>query len=92
MSFWSKFRVLRGAREPDAPEAVARLLLAAREDEALRKRLLFILRAPKLQRESLVNTALHEMALRGESKEDRRAFAALGTDEGARAALALLEG
>ena len=45
---------------------LARLLLAAREDAKLRAQVLFLLKLPPAQRESLVNSALAEMALRGE--------------------------
>jgi len=47
-------------------DVIATLLLAARSDSALRLRLELLLRLPSLQRESLVNTAVAEMRLRGE--------------------------
>lgn len=77
-------------KEDDPHEALARLVRAAEEDEAFRRNLLLLLRAPAAQRESMVNTALHEMVLRGEPKSARAAFAMLATPEGASAALAIL--
>jgi hypothetical protein len=71
----SKLRDLVGSRDDDPRDALASLLLTAREDEAFRRQMLFLLRAPPLQRQSLVNTALHEMTLRGESERERAAFA-----------------
>lgn len=75
----------------DPGHELATLLLAARDDAALRRQLLFLLRAPPWQRQSLVNTAIHEMTLRGEPRDARAAFALLVTDEGAKAALAILQ-
>lgn len=74
----------------DPSSELTTLLLAAREDTAFHRQLLFLLRAPSLQRQSLVNTALHEMTLRGEPKGARTAFALLATDKGAQAALEFL--
>jgi hypothetical protein len=45
---------------------------------------------PAGQRESLVNTALHEMELKGEPQHLRTAFTILATDEGARVATEVL--
>jgi hypothetical protein len=82
---------VRGALDRASRDALGRLLLAAQEDAALRRQLLFLLRAPSLQRESLVNTAVHEMTLRGESADARTAFALLGSEQGARVALDFLQ-
>jgi hypothetical protein len=71
-------------------EAIAHLLLAAREDAAFRKRLEMILRLPGPHRRSMVNDALHQMALRGEPEGLRAAFSVLATDEGAATALRAL--
>jgi hypothetical protein len=71
-------------------ELFASLLIAAREDPQLREQVLHLSGFPRLQRQSLVNTALHEMALRGEAADARAAFAILATDEGARAAAKFL--
>ena len=68
-------------------EEFTSLLLAARNDRAFRSELLALARMPTFQRQSLVNTALHEMALRGESRSIRAAIALLATDEGARIAI-----
>jgi len=76
---------------PPPPEGAARLLIAAREDEAFGQRVRFLLRLPGPQRTSLVNTALHEMTLRGEPQSLREAFAVLATDTGAAAALRALD-
>jgi len=75
----------------DYREAIALLLLAAREDEAFGRQVRFLLSLPAAQRISLVNTALHEMNLRGESQSLREAFAVLATDNGAAAALRALD-
>ncbi len=71
----------------DGLDEIALLMLAAKEDETLRKQILFLIQAPATHRRSLVNNALHEMELRGEPESARAAFAILGTDEGAKAAL-----
>lgn len=76
--------------DDDTRDALANLLLAAKEDEAFRRQVLLLLRAPSLQRQSRVNTALHEMTLRGEPKSARAAFALLATDEGAKVAMEVL--
>ena len=78
-----------GRRDQAPGDALATLLLAAKEDQEFRRRLEFLLRLPALQRQSLVNTGLHEMEVRGEPAEARAAFAVLATEEGA--ALALRE-
>jgi hypothetical protein len=77
-------------RAADPGHELTTLLLAARDDAAFRRQLLFLLRAPSLQRQSLVNTAIHEMTLRDEPREARAAFALLATDAGAKAALEVL--
>ncbi len=74
-----------------ADDLVARLLMAARSDETLKTQILYLARLPGHQRESVVNTAIHEMELRGESRADRAAFALLATEEGSAAALRLLK-
>jgi len=75
----------------DAGDALARLLMAAKEDSGFRARVLSVLRAPTLQRESLIHTAVDEMRLRGESEAACAAFATLATEEGAKTALRILE-
>jgi hypothetical protein len=72
-------------------DVLATLVMAAREDAAFRKRLIFVLRLPRLQREPLVKTAVDEMRLRGEPADVQAAFVTLSTDDGARTALQLLE-
>ena len=69
---------------------LAQLLRAAQEDDALRRDLLQLLRAPAEQREAMVNTALHEMELRDEPGSIRAAFAVLATEHGAKTALEVL--
>lgn len=71
-------------------DALARLLLAAKEDAAFRVYLTRILHLPAGPRQSLINTALHEMTLRGEPAEIRAAFASLIAQEAADHALAFL--
>lgn len=70
---------------------LARLLLESRQDANLRAQVLFLLKLPPAQRESLVNSALQEMALRGEPADVRAAFAVLATAEGAARARCELE-
>ena len=70
---------------------LARLLLAAKEDKAFRQQVLAILGVPLAQRESIVNSAIHEMTLRGEPLAVRQAFAILATEEGAATARKILE-
>lgn len=82
------FKRVGAARNGDS---LARLIMAAREDHAFRKRLILVLRLPTSQREPLLNTAVEEMKLRGESAAARQAFATLATEEGAKTALKLLE-
>jgi hypothetical protein len=91
MSQLSKLRRLFSGPAGDHREEIARLLIAAREDEAFGQRVRFLLRLPGPQRTSLVNTALHEMTLRGEPQSLREAFAVLATDTGAAAALRALD-
>lgn len=74
----------------DTGEALARLLVAAKEDAGFRRQVLAILRVPTVQRTSLINTAIHEMRLRGESEAACAAFATLATEEGAKVALRVL--
>ena len=75
----------------DAAEVLATLLSAAKEDDAFRRYVLFLLRLPERQRESLVNSAVHEMKLRREPASAIAAFACLATAEGAATALRFLE-
>lgn len=78
------------ASAADHRDAIATLLLVAREDPALRRQLLALLHAPALQRTSILNTALHEMELRGEPAAARAAFTVLASDAGAALALRAL--
>ena len=91
MTLFSKLRSIVRHHPEDPRDLITDLLLAAKEDDGLRSQMLFLLRAPSVQRESLVNTALHEMELRGEPKDARVAFATLATEEGAKTALNILE-
>jgi hypothetical protein len=81
----------RGKDGLSTADTLATLLLAAKEDENFRRHLEFILRLPAIQRESVVNTGLHEMEIRGEPAQARAAFAVLATEEGARIAMRALE-
>ncbi len=90
MSLLSKLRRLISSPAGDYREEIALLLLAAREDEAFGQRVRLLLNLPGPQRTALVNTALHEMALRGEAESLREAFAILSTDGGAASALRVL--
>lgn len=91
MTFLARVRRWFRSREEDPREVLASLLLAAREDQALRRQVLFVLEAPPLQRASLINTAVHEMTLCGESAAAQAAFAFLATEAGARAAREALQ-
>jgi hypothetical protein len=77
--------------EDEPGEMLASLLLAAKDDPALRDGILALITAPVGQRESMINTALHEMRLRGESAAACAAFATLATEEGAKAAWRVLQ-
>jgi hypothetical protein len=90
MPFLSHVRKFLLLEDESPSDVIARLLLAAKEDKAFRDRIRFLLRAPSAQRQSLVNSALHEMTLRGEPQNVRTAFALLATDEGAETALRVL--
>lgn len=79
-----------GEENGEPLELLASLLIAARDDEKLRAQILHLSRLPGLQRQSLVNTALHEMMLRGEPSSARAAFSSLASDEGARVAVEFL--
>jgi hypothetical protein len=65
---------------------IAALFRGAEYDRELRKQIEFLIRLPSLQRQSIINTSLHEMALRGESPAVQVAFGLLATNEGAEAA------
>lgn len=72
--------------KPDAvTDDLATLIMAAREDESLRKEISDLVGMPDQQRASLVNTAVEEMKLKGEPASIRGAFSILGTPEGAAA-------
>jgi hypothetical protein len=77
-------------RPDDGGDALASLIMAAREDPGFRAKLVAVLKLPLAQRESLVATAIEEMRIRNESAAVRRAFARLCTEEGAKTALELL--
>jgi hypothetical protein len=82
----------RPPAEDTGADALATLIIAATEDPAFRKRLLFILRLPQSQRAPLIKTAVDEMRLRGEPADIRAAFLMLADEESARTALRLLAG
>jgi hypothetical protein len=91
MNIVSKIRkAFRDASE-DPGEMLASLLMAAKEDPALRGAILMLVGTAGGQRESMINTALHEMRLRGESAAACAAFATLATEDGAKTALRILE-
>jgi len=80
------------SRHDQSPaDALATLLVAAKDDEEFRRSLEFLLRLLALQRASLVSTGLHEMEIRGESASARAAFAVLATEDGAAIAMRALE-
>jgi hypothetical protein len=84
-------RKLHGADAKDAQDALASLVLAAREDSVFRERVMAVLELPTDRRESLVRSAVEEMKLRGEPAAVRAAFLVLATPEGAAAAAQQIE-
>ena len=77
-------------KSPDPFAVLADLFRAAEEDAELRRQIESLLRLSSLQRQSLLNTSIHEMTLRGEPADVLAAFQILSTDEGAAAARRLL--
>lgn len=90
MSLLDKHQPAPHQPEGDSGDVLARLLQAAKEDNAFREQVLNILRLPLVQRQSIVNNALHEMELKGEPGSVRQAFAVLATEEGAALARKIL--
>lgn len=90
MSLLTRIRCWLRPHEDEPGDVLASLLLAAKDDQAFRRQVLFVLEAPPLQRASLIHSAVHEMTLRGEPAAVRSAFALLATDSGARAAREVL--
>lgn len=80
------FGKARSSRGEAAKDILASLVLAAREDAAFRRRVMFVLNLPAEQRESLVKTAVEEMERKGEPAEMCAAFLALASPEVADAA------
>lgn len=70
----------------DATDSLATLILAARENDKLKRELKFLLSLPEEQRTPLVLTAVEEMRLKGEPPEICAAFSILATPEGAASA------
>ncbi len=70
----------------DATDSLATLILAARENDKLMRKLKFLLSLPEAQRTSLVLTAVEEMKTRGEPPDICEAFSILATVDGAAAA------
>ena len=70
----------------DATDSLATLILAARENDKLMRKLKFLLSLPEAQRTSLVLTAVEEMKTRGEPRDICEAFSILATVDGAAAA------
>lgn len=66
---------------------LATIVLAARDDEDFRKRLLLLLRLPDAQRAPLVRTAVEEMSIRGEAPALCQAFLRLADADVARKVL-----
>ena len=73
-------------------DTLATLIVAATEDPAFKKRLIFVLQLPQSHRGPLIKTAVDEMRLRGEPADIRAAFLMLADEESARTALRLLAG
>lgn len=90
MSFFAKIWSTVTNPADDPGDALARLLIAAKEDSGFRRQVLAILQVPTAQRASLINTALHEMRIRGESEAACAAFATLATEDGAKVAMRVL--
>lgn len=75
----------------EADDFLADFLQGVMEDRSSRQRLRAILRQPPFHRRSLLNTAIQQMQLRGESSDMIRALARLKDEQTAMRALALLE-
>jgi hypothetical protein len=86
----STIRKVFGNPVEEPADALARLLASAGEDPVFRGQLTTLLQLPAAERESVINTALHEMRLRGESDSACAAFATLASEEGAAIALRVL--
>jgi hypothetical protein len=80
----------RDSTDDDVQDALAQLVLAAREDEAFRRQILLVLDLPRPQRESMVRSAVDAMRINGEPTALRTAFLALATQRGAEAAARLI--
>lgn len=84
MSLLKHLKSLFSYREGSgAREDLTTLLMAAREDDELRAEIENLLQMPDRDRGALIQTAVEEMKLKGESASARAAFAMLGTPEGA---------
>ena len=77
-------------KEEEPGDVITSLLLAAKNNPELRQQLVFLLSAASVHRQSLINTALHQMERQGEPRSVRAAFALLASDEGAKTALNVL--
>ncbi|MDB4384897.1 hypothetical protein N9Z12_02490 [Opitutaceae bacterium] len=92
MSFLQRLKSLFFCREGfGAVEDVATLMLAARENDALRTDIEALLNMPDSARAALIHTVVEEMKLKGEPSSARAAFAMLSTPEGAAAARQALQ-
>jgi len=83
-------RKLRRNEGDRAREALASLVLAARDDATFRQRGMAVLNLSATQRESIVRTAVEEMERNGEPAAMRAAFLVLATSEGAEAAARMI--
>ncbi len=90
--FTRMFESLGRSKEDAAKDALATLVLAAREDAAFRDRVLVVLKLPPTHRESLVRSAVEEMQRRGEPAEICAAFLTLATRAGAEIAARAIGG
>ena len=84
-------KVCRMRDADDAKDALATLILAARENKEFRRELIFLLGLPDEQRTPLVLTAVEEMKLKGEPPEICAAFSILATSDGAAAAIKAID-
>jgi hypothetical protein len=79
------------SHEEDPADSIASLVLAAKDNAALRSQILYVLDFPTDKRRILVDSAIEKMTLNGESESIKSAFAILATDIGARAVSRILE-
>ena len=86
MKLSQRVRNLFGVPTKDEPtDALVTLIMAALDDENLRRKITALVGLPDIHRTSLVRSAIDEMKFKGEPPEIRAAFSIMATKEGAAA-------